>query len=52
MPQSPLLLYVGFYLYREKVNPKAKLSDLVYIAAAAVIVVNLLSILFFKVRLF
>ena len=49
---APILLYGVFSLYREKVNPKAKLSDFLFIAVAAVIVLNILSILILKVRLF
>ena len=49
---APILLYGVFSLYREKFNPKAKLSDFLFIAVAAVIVLNILSILILKVRLF
>jgi hypothetical protein len=75
---APLLLYSVFNLYRDKVNPNAKvgllpacrggpcacscvglragaraqLSDFVFIVAAVVIVLNILSILVFRVRIF
>lgn len=49
---APILLYGGFSVYREKVNPRAKLSDFLFIAAGVVIVGNVLSILIFKVRLY
>lgn len=49
---APLLLYSGFYIYREQVNKKAKIGDFVSIVAGAVIVANIVSILAFKVRLF
>ena len=49
---APLLLYGGFSLYRAKVNPKAKFSDFLFITAGSIVVLNLLSILIFKVRLY
>lgn len=49
---APILLYGVFSIYREKVNPRAKLSDFLFIAAAAVIVLNILTILIFKIRLY
>lgn len=49
---APLLLYGGFSIYRDRVNPKAKLSDFLFVTAGLIIVLNLLSILFFKVRLY
>jgi len=49
---SPLLLYGLFTVYREKVNPKATISDFLFITAGIVIVGNILSILVFKIRLF
>jgi len=39
-------------VYREKVNPKATISDFLFITAGIVIVGNILSILVFKIRLF
>ncbi|KAK9833987.1 hypothetical protein WJX81_000967 [Elliptochloris bilobata] len=49
---APLLLYGVFNLYRDKVNPAFKLTDFIFILAAIVIVLNILSILVFKVRIF
>ncbi|KAK9810306.1 hypothetical protein WJX72_008324 [[Myrmecia] bisecta] len=49
---TPLVLYGGFNIYRTNVNPRAKLSDFLFIFAALVIFGNLLSILVFKVRFF
>lgn len=49
---APVLLYGSFSLYRAKINPQAKLSDALFIAAALVVVANILSIIFFKVRLY
>ncbi|KAL6769753.1 hypothetical protein ACKKBG_A32205 [Auxenochlorella protothecoides x Auxenochlorella symbiontica] len=49
---SPLLLYGTFYLYREKFDRKAKISDFLFIIAASAIAWNIISILVLKVRLF
>lgn len=49
---APILLYGLFTLYREKVNPKATISDFLFITAGVVIVGNIFSILVLKVRIF
>lgn len=49
---APILLYGLFTIYREKVNPKATISDFLFITAGIVIVGNIVSILVFKVRIF
>lgn len=49
---APLLLYGLFNVYRSKVNPKATISDFLFIIAALVVVGNLFSILVLKVRLY
>lgn len=49
---APVLLYGLFTIYRSKVNERAKLSDFLFIVAAAVVVGNLLSIIFFKKKLY
>ena len=49
---APLLLYGLFNIYRAKVNPKASISDFLFITAALVIVGNVFSILVLKVRLY
>lgn len=49
---APVVLYGGFSLYRSKVDQRAKLSDFLFIAAAAVVVANIVSIIFFKRRLY
>lgn len=49
---SPLILYGIFVTYRAKLNPRATLTDFAFIVAAVIIVLNLLSILVFKIRLF
>jgi hypothetical protein len=49
---APILLYGIFSLYRDKVNPRATISDFLFILAAIAVFANLISILAFKVRLF
>lgn len=49
---APLGVYSLFWLYREKVNPRAKISDLLFFAAALVIFGNIFSILVFKKRIY
>ncbi|DBA65885.1 hypothetical protein WJX79_010199 [Trebouxia sp. C0005] len=49
---APVLLYGLFTIYRSKVNERAKLSDFLFIVAAGVVVSNLLSIIFFKRKLY
>ncbi|DBA93697.1 TPA: hypothetical protein ACH3X3_013768 [Trebouxia sp. C0006] len=49
---APVLLYGLFTVYRSKVNERAKLSDFLFIVAAGVVVSNLLSIIFFKRKLY
>lgn len=49
---GPLVLYGLFYAWRQFVNPKAKLSDALFIAASGVVVGNIISIVFFRVRLY
>ena len=48
----PLIVYSLFSVYRAKVNPRVKISDFLFILAAAIIVGNILSIVIFKKRLF
>ena len=48
----PIIVYGAFSLYRAKVNPRIKISDFLFILAAAVIVGNILSIVIFKKRIF
>lgn len=49
---SPLVLYLIFNIYRAQINPRAKWSDFVFVFAALAIGGNLISIIFFKLRLF
>eukprot|EP00890_Picochlorum_soloecismus_P006416 jgi/Picsp_1/6776/NSC_04116-R1_hypothetical protein CHLREDRAFT_187840 [Chlamydomonas reinhardtii] len=49
---SPLVVYSVFFVYRATINPKAKLNDLLFIAAACVVVGNIASILLFKKRIY
>jgi hypothetical protein len=49
---SPIVVYSVFYVYRATVNPKAKLQDLLFIAAACVVVANIASIVIFKKRIY
>ena len=49
---SPLVIYAVFYLYRQTINPKAKLQDLLFVAAFCVVVGNILSIVVFHKRLY
>jgi hypothetical protein len=49
---SPVIAYGIFFLYREKVNPRATLGDGLFVIAALVILANIISILVFKIRLF
>ena len=49
---SPVVVYGMFYLYREKVNPRATISDLLFIIAAFVVIGNIFSIVVFKQRIF
>lgn len=48
---APLILYSLFALYRS-IDPKAKISDFVFYTLGAVVVGNLVSIIFFKTRFF
>ena len=49
---SPVAIYGGFYLYRQYLNPKAKIGDLLFFIAASVILGNIASVLIFKRRLY
>ncbi|PNH06631.1 hypothetical protein TSOC_006974 [Tetrabaena socialis] len=49
---TPVLLYVAFTVYRDRVNPKATFLDYVYILATVAIVANLISIVAFNTRFF
>jgi hypothetical protein len=49
---APLLFYGILTAYRSLVNPKASISDVLFLLAAFLIVGNLASGLVFKVRLF
>ena len=49
---APLLLYALFNVYRDKINPKASISDFLFLLVALVIVGNVFSILVLKVRLY
>jgi hypothetical protein len=49
---APLLLYSAFSIFRSQVNPKAKISDFLFILVALIIVANIISIIFFKTRIF
>lgn len=49
---SPIVIYAVFYLYRATINPKAKLQDLLFIAAFCVVVANILSIVVFHRRIY
>ncbi len=49
---SPLVVYGLFSLYREKINPRAKLGDVIFIVAALFIFGNIFSILVFKKRFY
>ncbi|CAI5468195.1 unnamed protein product [Closterium sp. Yama58-4] len=48
----PLVAYGGFYFFRAAVNPKAGLLDYAFVLVATVIVANILTTLFLKVRLY
>ncbi|CAI5983066.1 unnamed protein product [Closterium sp. NIES-65] len=48
----PLVAYGGFYLFRAAVNPKAGLLDYAFVLVATVIVANILTTLFLKVRIY
>jgi drug/metabolite transporter (DMT)-like permease len=48
----PVALYGTFYLYREKVNPRAKISDFLFIIGALVVLGNIVSMVVFKTRYF
>ena len=49
---SPLLAYGLFTLYRERINPKAKLSNFSFVLAGLAILGNIISIVVFKIRWF
>jgi Co/Zn/Cd efflux system component len=49
---SPIVVYAVFYLYRATINPKAKLQDLLFVAAFCVVVANLVSITVFHKRVY
>ncbi|KAG7672370.1 hypothetical protein Ndes2526B_g09120 [Nannochloris sp. 'desiccata'] len=49
---TPVLVYALFTLYRDKVNPRAKFGDLIFIIAALVVFGNIFSVLIFKKRLY
>ncbi|KAI8464085.1 MAG: hypothetical protein J3K34DRAFT_127039 [Monoraphidium minutum] len=49
---APLLIYALFWLYRDRVNPKATFGDLLYIVGAVVVFGNIISIVVFKTRFF
>jgi len=41
-----------FYLYRATINPKAKVQDLLFVAAFCVVAANILSITVFHRRIY
>lgn len=49
---APLAFYAVLTVYRSAVNPKASISDVLFLLAAFLIVGNLIAGLVFKVRLF
>jgi drug/metabolite transporter (DMT)-like permease len=49
---APVGIYSLFWIYREKVDPRAKISDLLFFVGAVVIVGNIVSILVFKKRIY
>lgn len=49
---SPLLLYGIFNVYRERINPQAKLSNFAVIIGALLLAANLFSIVVYRVRFF
>jgi hypothetical protein len=49
---SPIVIYGVFYLYRAAINPKAKLQDLLFVAAFCVVVANIVSIAVFHTRVY
>mmetsp|Transcript_10162 Transcript_10162/g.17701 ORF Transcript_10162/g.17701 Transcript_10162/m.17701 type:complete len:151 (-) Transcript_10162:510-962(-) len=49
---APIVVYGAFTLFRNTVNPKASFSDALLIGATLVILGNILSIVFLKVRFF
>ena len=49
---SPIVIYGVFYLYRATINPKAKLQDLLFVAAFCVVEANIASIIKFKKRVY
>eukprot|EP00252_Welwitschia_mirabilis_P009843 TRINITY_DN2271_c0_g1_i1.p1 TRINITY_DN2271_c0_g1~~TRINITY_DN2271_c0_g1_i1.p1 ORF type:complete len:153 (+),score=5.92 TRINITY_DN2271_c0_g1_i1:140-598(+) len=48
----PLVSYVIFSVYRDKVNPRVKISDWLLLLAAVVIAANVISILTLRVRIY
>jgi hypothetical protein len=40
---TPIILYGIFNLYRDRVNPRAKFSDFLFIVAGVAVVANLVS---------
>jgi hypothetical protein len=49
---APIIVYGTFSIYRDKVNPKAKVTDALFVLAGLAVAGNIVSILFFKTRLF
>ncbi|CAD7701535.1 unnamed protein product [Ostreobium quekettii] len=49
---TPILLYLIFIVYRTSLNPKAKVTDFLFLVASFFIIFNIISILFFKTRYF
>lgn len=49
---SPLVLYASFRAYQANINPRAKWSDFVFLAAFVLIIANVFSIVVYKTRLF
>jgi hypothetical protein len=50
---SILASIAGFFnVYRDRVNPRAKISDFIFLVAGVAVIANLVSILAFRVRLF
>ena len=49
---APRAASTGFWVFRERVNPKATIGDFLYILATVAIVGNVVSILVFKTRFF
>ena len=49
---APVLLYTIFTVWRTTFNPNLKILDFMFAMVSAVIVINISSILIFKIRFF